>query len=185
MAEEIRDWNKLNSLAQKVAREVASKWPIVEVEDVKQEIMLHALEEQKNLTPIQDNEELLRRVFWTSGRRYAAKERAHLDLMDNEYYYVPNEVRTALRSFLYTDEEIGARMGQRDDLTRCVISDNILTARLDTQRALPRLSEDYQELITRQYIYGLPARDDAERRRGYRAVDALTRQMNRTIRTGK
>ncbi|AEW94019.1 MULTISPECIES: hypothetical protein [Streptomycetaceae] len=177
------DWGQLSELAGKVAREIANKWCVVEVDDVKQEILLHAMEERRTLAEHAEDHEFIRKVFWNAGRRYAAKERAYRDLMDDQYYYTPDEVRTVLRTFVYTDDEIGDVVGKKDDLTRCVISDNIMPARLDAAAALPKLSNEYQELIQRLYVYGMPPVNDAERRRGYRAVDALALSMNRHIRT--
>ncbi|MFG3582587.1 hypothetical protein [Streptomyces sp. NPDC047990] len=179
------DWDRLSQLADKVAREIAQKWVIVEAEDVSQEILLHALQEKHVIEKYQNDEDLLRRIFYNAGRRYASKERAYLDLMDDQYYYTPDEVRSVVRSFIYTDEEISSQIGKKDDLTRCVIGDNIVSARVDASLALQRINPEYRELIMRQYVYGLPAADDAERRRGYRAVDALALEMNRNIRTGR
>jgi DNA-directed RNA polymerase specialized sigma24 family protein len=177
------DWEHLAELAGKVAREVAGKWAVVEADDVKQEILVHAWAERHIIERYQHDEDLIRKVFWTAGRRYAAKERAYRDLMDDQYYYTPEEVRGVLRSFIYTDNEVAEQMGKKDDLTRCTIADNIMSARLDASVALNKLSQDYRELILRHFVYGLPPADDAEKRRGYRAVDALALGMNRHIRT--
>ncbi|MGJ3559603.1 hypothetical protein ACR6C2_16655 [Streptomyces sp. INA 01156] len=70
------DWETIEPLAGKVAYEIATKWQIVEADDVKQEILLHLVEEQHIIVKYQGNEEILRRIFWNAGRRYAAKERA-------------------------------------------------------------------------------------------------------------
>ncbi|MFD4608304.1 hypothetical protein ACFWOT_09330 [Streptomyces sp. NPDC058440] len=181
------NWEALEQLAEKVAYEIVAKWVIVEADDVKQEILLHAYQEKHIIEAYQGNEEILRKIFWNAGRRYAAKERAYLDLMDDQYHYTPEEVRGVMRSFVYTDAEISEQIGKKDDLTRCVITDNILSARLDAEKALKRLNRDYQEVIMRHYVYGLAisADDNAEKKRGYRAIDALTAEMNRNIRTGR
>lgn len=179
------DWEALDPLASKIAYEIASKWGIVEADDVKQEIWLHALAEQHIIVHYQHDTDTMRKVFYTAGRRYAAKERAYRDLMDDQYFYTPDEVRGVMRSFIYTDDEISSQIGKKDDLTRCVITDNIVSARLDAEKALKRLKRDYQDVILRLFVYGTEAADDAERKRGYRAIDALTLEMNRVIRTGR
>ncbi|MFG3176613.1 hypothetical protein ACGFZC_16330 [[Kitasatospora] papulosa] len=179
------DWEALEPLAVKVAREIVGKWPIVETDDVKQEIMLHALKEKHLVAQYQGDTEILRRIFWNAGRRYAAKERAYLDLTDDQYSYIPDEVRGVMRSFIYTDAEVSEQIGKKDDLTRCVITDNIVSARLDAEKGMGRINKDYAEVIMRLFVYGLPPVDDAERKRGYRAIDALTAEMNRNIRTGR
>jgi len=185
VSEEEFDWEPIIEIADKVAREIAEKWSVVEADDVKQEIMTHLLEERRILERIQGDEDLIRKVCWNAGRRYAAKERSYYDLMDDQYFYTPGEVRLALRSFVYSDEEIGQIIGKKDDLTRSRISDNIITARVDAQRGMRKLNDGYQKAVQRVFIYGLPPKDENERRAAYRAVDALTQIMNRNIRTGR
>ncbi|MER6102375.1 hypothetical protein ABT115_08600 [Streptomyces sp. NPDC001832] len=179
------NWESLQVLAEKVAYEITTKWQIVEADDVKQEIMLHAVKEKHIIAQYQGNEEVLRKIFWNAGRRYAAKERAYLDLMDDQYHYTPDEVRGVMRSFIYTDAEVSQQIGKKDDLTRCVITDNILSARLDAEKGIKRLNADYQEVVMRLFVYGMSPANDTDRKRGYRAIDALTAEMNRSIRTGR
>ncbi|MBT2383893.1 hypothetical protein [Streptomyces sp. ISL-11] len=179
------DWSYLADLAGRVARQIAEKWCVVETDDVKQEILLHALQERRHIEAAYGDESLLRKIFWTAGVRYAAKERAHYDLMDDVYFYTPDEARAALRSFLYTDTELGEMLGKRDDLLRCKVSDNLVSARIDATAGLKKLTPRYRDLAMRVYVYGLPPKDDAERKAANRAVDALTQAMNRHIRTKK
>lgn len=184
MTEEF-DWEPIIEIAGKVAWEIAEKWSVVEADDVKQEILEHLLRERKNLAPHFGDEEFVRKVCWTAGKRFAAKERSHYDLMDDQYWYTPDEVRTALRSFVYSDEQIGQVIGKKDDLTRARISDNIVTARADASKGLKKLSPGYQEVVERVFVCGLPPKDENERRAAYRAVDSLAQIMNRNIRTGR
>lgn len=179
------DWPPLIDLAEKISHEVSGKWSVVNSEDVKQEILLHAMEDKGAIAKAQGNEELLRRIFWTAGRRYAARERAYRDLMDDQYYYTPEEARMALRSFVYTDEELGQMIGAKDDLLQCRISDNLVSARMDAASSMKKLTKRHQEVLQRCFIYGLPARDPAERRMSYRAADALAAAMNRCLRASK
>jgi DNA-directed RNA polymerase specialized sigma24 family protein len=179
------NWEALEPLAEKIAYEITAKWQIVEADDVKQEILLHALQQQSIIARYQDDEETLRKIFYKAGRQYASKERDYYDLMDDQYYYTPLEVRQVVRSFVYTDAEVSQQIGKKDDLTRCTIADNILSARLDAEKAMKRINRDYQEVIMRLFVYGLNANDENDRKRGYRAIDALTAEMNRVIRTGR
>ncbi|MET9816909.1 hypothetical protein [Streptomyces sp. NPDC006355] len=179
------DWEPIIEIAGKVSREIAEKWSVVEADDVKQEILEHLLRERKNIAPHVEDEDFIRKACWTAGRRYAARERSHYDLMDDQYFYTPEEVRIALRSFVHSDEEIGQVIGKKDDLTKAVISDNIITARMDASKGIQKLSQGYKEVVQRVFIYGLPPKDDNERRASYRAVDSLTQIMNRNIRTGR
>ncbi|MEU0158989.1 hypothetical protein ABZ154_09135 [Streptomyces sp. NPDC006261] len=185
MTEEQFDWEPLIEIAGNVAVRLAEHWSVVEVDDVKQEILEHLLRERKSIAPHVHDENFMYRVCMVAGKRYASKERNHYDLLDDQYFYTPEEVRTALRSFIYSDEEIGQVIGKKDDLTRARISDNIVTARTDASKAIPKLSQGYQEAVQRVFIYGLPPKDDTEHRAAYRAVDSLTQIMNRNIRTGR
>lgn len=184
MSEEF-DWEPVIEIAGKVAWEIAEKWSVVEADDVKQEILEYLLRERKSIAPQAHDEEFLRKVCWTAGKRYASKERNHYDLMDDQYFYTPEETRVALRSFIYSDEEIGQVIGKKDDLIRARISDNITTARADASKAMAKLSHSQQEAVQRVFVYGLPAKDENERRAAYRAVDSLTQVMNRNVRTGR
>jgi hypothetical protein len=179
------DWEPIIAIAGKVAYEISEKWSVVEADDVKQEIMVHLLQERHIIEKHKDDTDLLRKICWNAGRRYAARERNHYDLMDDQYFYTPDEVRIALRSFVYSDEEIGQVIGKKDDLTQARISDNIITARMDASKGIQKLSQGYKEVVQRVFIYGLPPKDDNERRASYRAVDSLTQIMNRNIRTGR
>ncbi|MFE4513788.1 hypothetical protein ACFRMQ_06255 [Kitasatospora sp. NPDC056783] len=179
------DWERLNAIAHKVAREMALKWPVVEADDVRQEIMMHIVEQAEHVAKRADDDEFIRQLSWRVAKSYASREQNQRDLLDDQYYYTPEEARTALRSFLHTDEEISSLIGKKDDLTRCRISDNIFAARMDASAGLRKLTDRYREVLTRIYIQGLPPRDDAERRTSYRAADALAVAMNSHIRSKK
>ncbi|MGC9439294.1 hypothetical protein [Streptomyces sp. WG5] len=185
MSDEFFDWEPIIEIAGKVAWEVAEKWSVVEVDDVKQEIMMYLLENREKLSEHFGDEEFVRKVCWVAGKRYASKERGHYDLMDDQYWYTPDEVRIALRSLVHSDEEIGQVIGKKDDLTKAVISDNIVSARADAEKGLQKLTRGYQEAVQRLFVWGLPPKDENERRAAYRAIDSLTAIMNRNIRTGR
>lgn len=185
MTEESFDWEPIIEIATKVSWEISEKWSVVEADDVKQEILEHLLRERKNIAPHAADEDFIRKACWVAGKRFAAKERAHYDLMDDQYWYTPDEVRIALRSFIHSDEEIGKVIGKKDDLTKSVISDNIVTARADAEKGLQKLSKGHQEAVWRLFVCGLPPEGENERRAAYRAVDSLTQIMNRSIRTGR
>ncbi|MFD4905017.1 hypothetical protein [Kitasatospora purpeofusca] len=179
------DWDRLSEIAHKVAREISLKWPIVEADDVRQEIMVHIVEQVEHVAKKAGDDEFIRRLAWRVAKAYASKEQNYRDLLDDQYYYTPDEVRNTLRSFIYTDEEVSTMLGKKDDLSKCRITDNITSARFDASAGLKKLTDQYREVIARLYIYGLPARNDGELRTGYRAVDALAIAMNSHIRTGR
>ncbi|GGW89291.1 hypothetical protein [Streptomyces noursei] len=177
------DWAYLSKLADKVAHNIASGWAIVERDDVKQEILTHAYECRSTIEKHYDREDFLWKLFKKAGVQYASRERDYRDLLDDQYYYTPDEAKQALQSFLYTDEELGELLGRRDDLLRCDITDALMSARMDAQAAIKRLSERQQSLLMRRYVYGLPISNNADEVALSRAVVALARQMNRVLRT--
>ncbi|MFJ8041185.1 hypothetical protein ACIRBX_11835 [Kitasatospora sp. NPDC096147] len=179
------DWAKAASTAHKVAKDLASKWPIVEADDVAQEILKHALEQRalfEQKAGEDGFEEFFRKAAWRTAKAYAAREQNTRDTEDGQYYYTPEEARNALKSLVYTDAEISELIGKKDDLGRCRITDNITSARMDAERGLKRLNDRYREALTRIYVLGIPARDHAERLVANRAADALAIAMNGHIR---
>ncbi|QCX75693.1 hypothetical protein C9F11_10050 [Streptomyces sp. YIM 121038] len=176
------DWAWVASIADKVARSTAASWPIVEKDDVKQEILLHAYE-RRPLIEENYTEEFLWKFSRTAAKQYASKVRDARDVEDDRYYYTPPEARAILETFVYTDSELSASLGKKDDLLKCRITDNVVSARMDATNAINKLPKATREVLMRRYVYGLPPADDSERRAANRAVDALARQMNRDIRS--
>lgn len=175
------DWAHVADIADKTSRSIASAWSVVEKDDVKQSIMLHAYERrlliEKNYT-----DTFLWAFCKKAGTQYASAERDARDVEDGNYYYTPDEAKVALASFMFSDEEIGGMLGQDDDLLGCRITDNLVSARLDASLALNKLSKKQREILMRRYVFGLPPKDDTERKASNRGLDALARQMNRDLR---
>ncbi|WP_382465746.1 hypothetical protein ACFIN9_24855 [Streptomyces noursei] len=177
------DWEYLSALAGRVAHSIAQKWAIVEADDVKQEILTHAYEHRPAIEANYANEDFLWKIFNKAGTQYASKERNYRDLLDDAYYYTPDEAKATLRTFLYTDDELSQMVGKKDDLLQARVSDNIVSARIDAASSLKKLPERYQRLLMRRHVYGLPVSDQADRQALTRASVALAQQMNRTLRT--
>ncbi|MCX5201509.1 hypothetical protein OG897_08600 [Streptomyces sp. NBC_00237] len=177
------DWAAMAQLADKVAKSIAASWPIVEKDDVKQEILTACYEGRQALEPHADNGGLLWGFCKTAGVRYASRERDARDVEDERYYYTPSEARIALGSFIYSDEEMGQLLGRKDDLLGCRVTDNLMSARMDASKALERLPEEQRARIMSRYVMGIPCGSDTERKAANRAVDMLARQMNRDLRS--
>ncbi|MGW6597887.1 hypothetical protein [Streptomyces sp. NPDC055036] len=175
------DWEYVAGVADKVAYSLSQQWSIVEKDDVKQAILLHAYE-RRPLIERNYSEPFIWTFCKKAGQQYASAERDARDVEDGRYYYTPGEARMALTTFVYSDDEIGALMGQEDDLTNCRITDNVISARLDASLALNRLPKHQKQILTRRYVMGLPAHDKTDAKAAQRAVDALARQMNRDMR---
>ncbi|MFD7017185.1 hypothetical protein [Streptomyces sp. NPDC059928] len=176
------DWAHLSDLAGKVAYVIADRWHIVEADDVKQAMLEHALRERKNIAPVADNERMMRKIFYTAGQRYAARERVYRDLMDGEYFYTADEARNALKLLIYTTDEFSNMIGKKDTLNRCEITDNLHTARMEAEAGLKKLNDRYQQLLMSHYVFGLPIGNEADKKACQRGVIALSYEMNRSIR---
>ncbi|MFI1796377.1 hypothetical protein ACH427_03310 [Streptomyces sp. NPDC020379] len=177
------DWGYLANLADKIAYTIAQRWSIVEKDDVKQEILAHAIQHRPTIEAHYHQEDFLWKIFHKAGTQYASRERNYVDLNDSQYHYTPEEAKTALRTFIYTDEELGAMVGKRDDLLSSRVTDNLVSARIDAGASLKKLNPRHRELLMRRYVYGLPVQGETERQALSRAVVALAQQMNRTLRT--
>lgn len=175
------DWEYLSNLADRVAYQISTKWP-VEKDDTKQEILAHAYKKRSSIEENYGKEEILWKIFNKAGTQYASAERDAMDLRDGKYYYTPNEARMALGTFCLSDEEVGRMLGRGDDLLGCRVTDNLMSARMDATLAIPKLPERQQGLLMRRYVEGLPMSDETERRASLRALDMLARQMNRDTR---
>jgi DNA-directed RNA polymerase specialized sigma24 family protein len=175
------DWAHVADIADRQARKIADAWAVVEKDDVKQAILLHAYE-RRNLIEDNYSDQFLWVFAKKAGTQYASKERDARDVEDGAYYYTPDEARMALTTFILSDEEMGERLGTYDDLLSCRITDNLMSARMDATTAINRLPKGQREILMRRYVFGLPWRDDSERKASNRALDALARQMNRDLR---
>ncbi|WP_424214807.1 hypothetical protein ACN20G_23575 [Streptomyces sp. BI20] len=182
MEEKQIDWAALSDLASKVAAFLVERWHIVEADDVKQAMLEHAYRERKHLVDFADNERFMRKVFYTAGQRYAARERLYLDANDSQYFYTADEARDALRLLIHTDDEFANVLGKHDDLTNCTITDNLFTARMEAKAGLDKLTDRYRELLLRHCVLGLPITNPADRKATSRAAIALSYEMNRSLR---
>ncbi|MFD7605177.1 hypothetical protein ACFWAN_32680 [Streptomyces mirabilis] len=175
------DWAHVAEIADKTARSISSAWSVVEKDDVKQAILLHAYE-RKTLIAKHYEDSFLWQFCKKAGTQYASKERDARDVEDGNYYYTPEEAKLALATFVYSDDELGGMLGRQDDLLSCRVTDNLVSARLDATLALNRLPQGQREILMRRYVYGLPPKDDTERKASNRGLDALARRMNRDLR---
>ncbi|MFE9442516.1 hypothetical protein ACFYO2_26775 [Streptomyces sp. NPDC006602] len=175
------DWAHVADIADKAARSISSAWSVVEKDDVKQAILLHAYE-RKTLIEKNYTDTFLWQFAKKAGTQFASKERDARDVEDGNYYYTPDEAKLALATFVYSDDELGQMLGRQDDLLSCRITDNLVSARLDASLALNRLPKHQREILMRRYVFGLPPKDDTERKASNRGLDALARQMNRDLR---
>lgn len=157
-------------LVRKAAQSVAAQWPgVVEADDVEQEIYVNLLElKEGNLQRLADGfdaDGLVKTIKECQGYQIAARYRNDFELFSGNYRYSGEEVRSLLDS--------GALVFA-DEMT--------VTERVDLTNAMQRLGEtspQYAEAIFRRYAEDI--NDRADKDTLSRAIQALTREMNRSF----
>lgn len=159
------------------AKTTAREWPgTIDADDAEQEIWTILLEAGQNSLDILAGMDRPQRIssLTVYGHRIAARYRDDYDLFSGNFNYSTEYVRSILEEdALIVDD------GRPDSLTT--------TVRLDLTIALYRLQDRtarYADLIRRKFIDGEEfEHSDPDRKALDRAVDALTRDMNRSNRS--
>ncbi|MFI2607700.1 hypothetical protein [Kitasatospora sp. NPDC018619] len=171
------DWELVQELAADIGREIGRRWPVVDADDVSQEILTHVVENQARLTGKERG--YLATVFRSIGQRYASRERDYQNLVDDQYWYTPKEVRALVRSFGLDNDQLAQMLGKKDDLQHCRVTDNLVPGRCDVMEGMKCISPRYREVVWNHLVDDQEVMDS---KLLTRAVDALTTAMNRNIR---
>lgn len=153
----------------RAARATARRWPgVIDADDAYQEIWLR-LFESDYLDRLSEMDERARGfVLGRIGGQAASGYRDDYEVFSGNVSYGTDEVRKLLRAGLYAK--------RRDELDP---SSETLTEFLDLQESAQALRDStphYAEVIAREYLFNEPIEN---RKLVQRAVDALTREMNR------
>jgi hypothetical protein len=166
------NWDDVSDVAGRAAKAVARDWRIVEADDLKQECMTWAYENKEALG---ENPEVLYGVFRKVATRVATKERDYQDMMLNEYWYTPAEVRKVLKSIRDGSAQDTMKL---ENLDTCSIDDSKVIARADVVKAFKTLPYNYKMLLFRKFILDEKL-SEADRKASYDAVYRLTVLVNR------
>ncbi|WP_274911780.1 hypothetical protein [Streptomyces sp. WZ-12] len=161
------NWTEAQEIARVQATQIAKRWPVVEVEDVEQEIVLWAAE---NINAWQGKTDAVKHgIFKKVATRYASGERTYQDMFTCQYWYTPEEVRAALRSLTEPPESFSH-----------INSDSSpLLAKMDVERALKKIPDRYKKLMFEHIVLGRPFPSPGDKKATYRGVDILTSWINR------
>lgn len=160
----------------RAAAHVALEWAdVVEPEDVGQGISVALLERPNVLAQVAALEPRQRRQYlFRIGQQVASEERVDYEHFSGQYRYSTDEVRSHLDG--------GALEGVGEEPQDPVDGANAATFSvedLDIRVAIRRLPEAQQRTLIERFALG---RITEDRKAVTRAVDALTRELNRTFR---
>lgn len=146
------------------ARIIAHEWPgIIDADDARQEIWVKLLGSASyidDLTAMSATQRL--RALALIGHQVAARYRSDYDRFSGNFLYSTREVRELL--------ELDALRSQGDAFQ---------ADHLDVRNAYRELSSNHTEILSQRYLNGQAVSDTKALTR---AVDALTRAMNRRVR---
>ncbi|TQF03950.1 hypothetical protein E6W39_19050 [Kitasatospora acidiphila] len=176
------DWTAIHSLAQRVGKNVARKWPGIEAEDLSQEALTALVEHPEMHQKLSENPGLMGAFMTRVATRYASRERYDYTVRSARYLYTPAEVRGLLEN-AYWDEslrETSVPTGP-DDRTALLVHEHVCIALWDLDAAIESLSGMDQMRLTRRFRDGEEYPTDAARKAVDRAIDTLTQRINERI----
>lgn len=178
-------------LCDAVGRSFARSYPPVQAEDISQELALFLVERLGDLLEkVRDpeaREGYVRKALTRRATRYCQAERADLLRFTDQYSYRPDDVRSALASFLASERPRlpadyvqgappPASLNNKRRL-RGEYLGNDLALLVDLKDGWGRLGEP-ERIILRDYLTRDVPGESAERNRAARAVERLTALMN-------
>lgn len=156
----------LSPMVKTVSRRTAAYWPgTISADDAEQEIWVRLMEltDHKLAALVESPRAGALSALQMIGMQIASNYRNDYEVFSGNYHYSTDEVRRLL--------DAGA-LSHGDPLTA--------TERADMTTALDRLTPQYAEALVRRYVSGVTSQDF--RSTSMRAVEALTREMNRSFR---
>lgn len=170
--------DELADLASRAGREVARKYPSIQAEDIASEALVRVYGRAARLSAYKPR--YLYEVLRREGLRYAAQERYRYIVGTSQYIYTPREVRALLEHYYYDPSMWEVPTGRDDWLSAEIDGQSIGVSLMDIQVALEKLRPDEQAIIEERYHRG-GVNTSSKRKRLERAIDALTRALNRKV----
>jgi hypothetical protein len=176
------DWAEIHSLALRVGKNMARRWPGIEADDMSQEAVAALVEHPEILADYPANQSLVAAFMGRAATRYASKERYDYTLRTAQYLYTPAEVRLLL-THAYWDESLRETTVPTgpDDKTHLAVYEHICVALWDLDEAFASLSGMDQVRLTRRFRDEEEYPTDAARKAVDRAVDTLTQRVNERV----
>lgn len=168
------DWERIQTKAPHVARQIGREYPGIDPEDIEQEIYLHCAENARIVANYADT--ALEKVMQTAGRKYANRERYAFIHTSAEWIYTPREVR-ALFEEAFFNRDMWQNMPQKDDGVS-ITAKNVVVSLWDISNAFDSLNTAEKAALVKRYNYGMEFSDDTERKACNRAIDKVTQKIN-------
>jgi hypothetical protein len=171
-------WTRYQKIADSVARRVAEEYPGIDADDIRQEILLHVLENRSTYESHSYSEGQLRKSFRRVATKYAGRERYAYSYHSAEYVYTASEVR-ALFDTAFFQPENWEKAPTRDDGIS-ISAGGVVVALWDLDRAYSELAPEDAAVIAKKYERGEQL-SKPERMRLSRAIDQITRALNNGV----
>lgn len=169
-------YEDLENDIERVARKVASEYPDIEWEDVRQELALFVLTNGKSIKLREEGGNprwLLTRVAQT----YAKDQRTQHLTLSPQYAYKPSDVKEILEH-AFTSEII-TEITDFDDGREDLVGFDLITVASDVRGAYERLKPDLKIAIFKRYaLKEIPDRDSYDRKKLTQAIKELTHKLN-------
>ncbi|WP_433332574.1 hypothetical protein [Spirillospora sp. CA-294931] len=173
---------KLIEMANRAGRDVARQYPGIEAEDITSEALTRFYEK---LPRMADDVEVryVYRVLERDAASYAAKVRYDYVISTSQYVYTPREVRALLKEIYFDPTAWDVPTGKDDWLSAEIQGRSIGISLMDLKVGMDRIKPEHRSILERRFFH----EDDSMHRKDVtRAVDALTRVVNRiAAKTGK
>lgn len=164
-------------LCQTVAQGVCRDYPLIEVADVRQALLLFVYENQGSLKMREDGGNP-RTILNKVAKMVCNKERAEQLYESAQYHYRPSDIRKSLESYFANLGDSTATFVPEDAISDSG-NDEIEVAS-DLVHGFKKLTPDYQEAIVDRYYRGnVPPNSSYARKRLDKATRALAVVMNR------
>ncbi|WP_170026629.1 hypothetical protein [Actinomadura oligospora] len=161
-------------MASRVGRDVARQYPGIEAEDIASEAVTRFLEKAKRIGDAEAA--YVYRVLERDAAAYAAKLRYDYVISTSQYVYTPREVRALLAEVYFDASAWDVPTGKDDWLSAEIEGRSIGISLMDLRVGMDRIKPEYRSILERRFYHG----DDSMHRKDVtRAIDALTRAVNR------
>lgn len=172
------DWNRYNDIAASVAKRIADEYPGIDADDIQQEILVKALENQSTFEKADYHEGQIRKNFRQWGIAYAGKERYAFIFHSAQYVYTNAEVRQLFEKAFFRPE-LWQGVPVKDDGIN-ITAGGVVVALWDLNNAFDALPVADQVVISKRYEME-ESLSTAEAMRLSRAVDKVTRSLNNGV----
>ena len=164
---------KVQELARKVGRRVAAEYPGVDAEDIASEAVTRLMAKAHRIED--PTAGYVYRVLERDARAYAASVRYDYIVSTSQYVYTPREIKALLAEVYYNPGCWDVPSAHDDLLSGEIDIRTVGVSLMDIRAAMEQISPEHREALDRRFGAG----EDVHRQRVTRAVEALTRVINR------